>query len=312
MPGQKGKFCGARWGAMPQQSRLYLRIFALSLCWANPAHAAGDVPLLLEIPAAAFVVGSDADEREAAYRLDELAYQMPLTREQGWYNDELPRRTVYGEAYCITATPITNRQYAAFIAATPHRLPEVGPKTWASYRLRHPFASTQRFSWKSRLPPPGRADHPVVLVSLGDARDYAAWLSLKTGAHWRLPTEFEWEKAMRGLAGRYFPWGNAFSANNLNSADEGPFDTLPVGRYPSGASPFGVLDGAGQVYEWTATPQGAGRSIVKGGSWDDRGCGVCRSAARHARPDTLKHILIGFRLVREIVPDHRHSGCQSP
>jgi formylglycine-generating enzyme required for sulfatase activity len=74
---------------------------------------------------------------------------------------------------------------------------------------------------------------------------------------------------------------------------------VPVGRIRAGASPYGLLDGAGQVFEWTATPAGPGRHIVKGGSWDDKGCGVCRPAARHGRPDNIKHILIGFRLVRE-------------
>ena len=81
--------------------------------------------------------------------------------------------------------------------------------------------------------------------------------------------------------------------------DAGPFDTLPVGTFPQGASPFGMLDAAGQVFEWTATETDAGRAIVKGGSWDERGCGVCRPAARPSRPTEIKHILNGFRLVGE-------------
>lgn len=57
---------------------------------------------------------------------------------------------------------------------------------------------------------------------------------------------------------------------------------------------------AGQVFEWTETLAGnRGRAVVKGGSWDDKGCGVCRAAARHSRPEGLKHILIGFRLVTD-------------
>ena len=59
-----------------------------------------------------------------------------------------------------------------------------------------------------------------------------------------------------------------------------------------------MLDAAGQVFEWTAT--GDGRYEVKGGSWDDRGCGVCRPATAHMRPEDLRHILIGFRLVRSL------------
>ena len=113
---------------------------------------------------------------------------------------------------------------------------------------------------------------------------YAAWLSGRTGHRWSLPTEAQWEKAARGVDGRRFPWGNEFDAARLNSHDAGPFDTMPVGRFPTGASPFGVFDMAGQVFEWTSTAGTRGRSIVKGGSWDDKGCGVCRIAARHGRP----------------------------
>jgi formylglycine-generating enzyme required for sulfatase activity len=62
-----------------------------------------------------------------------------------------------------------------------------------------------------------------------------------------------------------------------------------------------MLDPAGQVFEWTADAAAQGRVVVKGaGSWDEKGCGVCRPASRHTRPATLTHILVGFRLVREV------------
>lgn len=268
-----------------------------------PARAldAGEltVPATVSIPAGAFVVGSERAEREAAYRLDELAYGHSRTRELEWYEQEPARHPEATGAYEITTTPITNAQYAAFVAATGHPEPDVDEATWTSYRLIHPFERTRRHAWRDGRPPPGREDHPVVLVSHDDALAYAAWLSEETGAHWRLPTEKEWEKAARGPDGRTFPWGDAFDPARLNSADLGPFDTMPVGSFPAGASPYGLLDAAGQVYEWTDTAAGPGRYIVKGGSWDDKGCGICRPAARHGRPEGLKHILIGFRLVRE-------------
>lgn len=256
-------------------------------------------PKVVDVPAGAFVLGSDRAERKFAYRLDEQAYAGPITRDQRWYEGEAPRGPASTGAFSITVTPITNRQYAVFVAETGHRNPAVSHQLWASYGLNHSYERTRAFAWRDGAAPAGRDDHPVVLVSQADARAYAAWLSRKTGARWRLPAEIEWEKAARGVDGRYFPWGNEFDARRLNSHDTGPFDTIAVGSYPSGASPFGALDAAGQVYEWTSSAAGAGRAIVKGGSWDDKGCGVCRPAARHDRPADLKHILIGFRLVRE-------------
>jgi formylglycine-generating enzyme required for sulfatase activity len=263
--------------------------------------ADGDIPVLriVTIPAGPFIMGSDRAEREAAYRLDEAAYGHKRTREWGWYESEPATKRVEIQGYAITVTPVTNAQYAAFVRDTGHKAPDVEARTWASYKLVHPYERTRRHAWINARPPAGRADHPVVLVSHSDARAYGAWLSEKTGAQWRLPTEVEWEKAARGIDGRWFPWGKEFDAARLNSHDGGPFDTVPVGRYPDGASAFGLLDAAGQVFEWTATGAGKGGSIVKGGSWDDSGCGICRPAARHTRPQHLKHILIGFRLVRE-------------
>ncbi|MHA1108298.1 MAG: formylglycine-generating enzyme family protein [Alphaproteobacteria bacterium] len=267
---------------------------------AGPAVAAGSEPETVMVPEGAYIAGSDRHEREAAYRLDETAYGHSITRRKRWYESEPPRRTRNLAAYAITRNLITNAQYAAFIRATGRPAPDVDAETWAGYRLIHPFARTRRHAWRDGKPPAGRGDHPVVLVSHLDAAAYAAWLSGVTGARWRLPSEAEWEKAARGTGGRRFPWGDSFDPARLNSADKGPFDTVPVGRYPDGASPFGLLDVAGQVFEWTATEAGKGRFMVKGGSWDDKGCGICRSAARHSRPAGLKHILIGFRLVREL------------
>lgn len=275
---------------------------ALALCCPGASSAdlgSTPVPETVAVPAGSFIAGSDGLERETAYRLDEAAYGHSRTREQRWYESEFSRQQAETSAYAITISPITNKQYAAFIAATSHAVPDVDESTWTSYGLIHPYTCTRRHAWTAGRPPEGRENHPVVLVSHADAQAYAAWLSEATGAVWRLPTEFEWEKAARGSDGRYFPWGNRFEPQRLNSHDLGPLDTMPVGSFSDGASPHGLLDAAGQVFEWTATPAGPDRYIVKGGSWDDKGCGVCRPAARHARPAGLKHILIGFRLVRE-------------
>ena len=274
-----------------------------TLALASMASAAGlkpeHVPATIQIPAGDFITGSDKAEREAAYRLDEKAYGHSVTRKNRWYDFEDKRRTISLPGFSISRTLITNAQYKTFVDATGHRVPKVHPRVWAGYKLIHPYERTIRHSWRKGSYPNGRAEHPVVMVSWDDAQAYAKWLSSETGRTWRLPTEKEWEKAARGTDGRYFPWGNTYNPTKLNSHDKGPFDTVAVGKYSDGTSPFGLIDAAGQVFEWTSTPSGKNRFRVKGGSWDDSGCGVCRPAARHGRPRKIKHILVGFRLVRE-------------
>lgn len=263
-----------------------------------PAFAA---PATVAVPAGPFVAGSDATEREAAYRLDEAAYGHSRTREWGWYDDERPHEKVSLGAFEITRSPITQAQYWSFVAATSHRVPTVDRATWEGYGLNHPYERTRPYAWRDGHPPMDRLDHPVVMVSHGDALAYAEWLTARTGDTWRLPTRLEWEKAARGTDGRYFPWGDRWDPQMANTHDAGPFETVPVGRYPA-TSPYGMIDAAGQVFEWTADPAPgrAGRHVVKGGgSWDDKGCGICRAAAWHTRPDGIKHILVGFRVVRE-------------
>jgi len=301
--GETGCGCGLRGGWVASATRFVLRFVLVCgagfSAHASPARAeAPRLPLLLDIPAGQFMVGSAPQERDAAYALDAVAYGCAVTRQQGWYENERAPALAQTGAYAIMATLVTNRDYAAFVAATGHRAPDVDRATWNAYGLIQSYERTRRHAWLNGKPPRGREDHPVVLVSVADVEAYARWLSRISGRNWRLPSELEWEKAARGVDGRWFPWGNSFDPQRLNTADRGPVDTLPVGSYPDGASPFGMLDAAGQVYEWTATQEGAKR-VVKGGSWDDKGCGVCRPAARHARPVRLKHILIGFRLVRE-------------
>lgn len=267
------------------------------------------VPELTFIEEGRGLIGSTLPERNYAYQLDQVAYQSPITREQHWYDYEIQQQSKAFAPFFITKTPITNAQYAAFIQETNHPAPSVDAATWASYNIHPPFSSTQKFQWRGQTPPVGREDHPVVLVSHSDAQAYARWLSQKTGANWRLPREDEWEYAARGPNdNRRYPWGNTYYPDMLNSADRGPQDTMAVGRFPLGASAFGVLDMAGQVYEWTDTPGEKGRYTLKGGAWDDFGCGICRISARHHRVSTMKHTIIGFRLVRDFKDEYWLKG----
>ncbi len=145
----------------------------LSAC-TQAVSAAGNArpatPAVAAVPAGPFVMGSDAAEREAAYQLDEAAYGHSRTREWGWYDNEPARRTIELAGYFITRTPITNAQYAAFVRATGHPVPDVDRATWKGYRLSHPSKRTRRHAWTGAAPPAGREDHPVVLVSQADAR----------------------------------------------------------------------------------------------------------------------------------------------
>jgi toxoflavin biosynthesis protein ToxD len=80
---------------------------------------------------------------------------------------------------------------------------------------------------------------------------YCRWLSEVTGKTYSLPSEAEWEKGARGTDGRIYPWGNQWDATRCNTREGGRGGTAPVGTYPRGASPYGLLDMAGNVWEWT-------------------------------------------------------------
>jgi formylglycine-generating enzyme required for sulfatase activity len=131
--------------------------------------------------------------------------------------------------------------------------------------------------WDDRdLSNPGR---PVVGVNWYEAAAYCAWLSAVTGREFRLPTEVEWEKAVRGTNGRRYPWGEKFDAAKCNTVEGQVYTTTPVGLYPNGVSPCGLFDGAGNVWEWTedwyqmysggepSDDFGEKFRAVRGGSW---------------------------------------------
>jgi formylglycine-generating enzyme required for sulfatase activity len=159
-----------------------------------------------------------------------------------------------------------------------------------------------------------RPDHPVVCVSWQDALAYVRWLGQVTGQPWRLPTEAEWEKAARGTDGRIYPWGNQWDETRANTTDGGAKTTTPIGAYAErgDASPYGVHDQAGNVWEWCSSlyqsyPYTAhdgrenldstGNRVLRGGSWGSGPWGA-RAAYRLAYgPDSLSN-LVGVRLVR--------------
>jgi len=241
-------------------------------------------------------MGSSPQQLQQAYRISLQGYGHDGVRQAHWFDHEAPQRTAQTRAFDIMQTPVTQAEYAVFIQETGYAVPFVSAQQWNSYHLAHPYSHVRPYLWHEQQVPQGKRKHPVVLVNGHDAQAYAQWLSRKTGQHIQLPSAKEWEKAMRGNQAWLYPWGNSYHPDYLNNADQGTSGTMPVGSFPQGASPYGVLDAAGQVFEWTRDVQGS-YATVKGGSWDDHG-GICRPAAYHQRPITLKHILIGFRLMK--------------
>jgi formylglycine-generating enzyme required for sulfatase activity len=144
-------------------------------------------------------------------------------KDKGAQKDEQPQHRLYLPDYYMAKTPVTNAQYLAFVQAAGHRPPK---------------------------PSQGKEEHPVDFVSWRDAMAYCRWLAGITGRAYRLPSEAEWEKAARGTNGRIYPWGDEWDAKRCNSIEGGVGGTTTVGSYPQGASPYGLLDMAGNVREW--------------------------------------------------------------
>jgi formylglycine-generating enzyme required for sulfatase activity len=141
------------------------------------------------------------------------------------------RREVHLDPYYLDRTPVTNTMFGVFIEATGYKPTDAGAKRFLAH-------------WRNGKPPRGEEKHPVVYVSWFDARAYASW------AGSRLLTEAEWEKAARGTDGRRYPWGRAEPKPTHANFGRHRDRTTPVGAFPEGASPFGILDLAGNVWEW--------------------------------------------------------------
>lgn len=204
---------------------------------------------MVAIPAGQYVSGSTPEERAAAYDDWQATAGRDVAREQHWFDSEADRHVATLPAFHIDLLPVTQGEYADYVATGAAKPPTMDAATWKAQGFQQDYASeVERFVWRDGRPPAGREDHPVVLVSWRDADGYCRWRGR------RLPTAAEYEKATRGDNGLAYPWGNAFEAKRLDSAVNGPRDTVPVGSFPDGASPYGVLGLAGNVFEWTSTP----------------------------------------------------------
>ncbi len=189
-----------------------------------------------------------------------------------------PRRRIVLEGFWIYRNPVTVAMYRRFCAAAKQAMPDPPPWGWID-------------------------DHPMVNVHWQDAVEYCKWARVS------LPTEVQWEKAARGVDGRRFPWGNNWDPNRCrcshsNYADAG--STVLVGAFPMGTSPYGVMDMAGNVWEWChesieggslREPGSGPRHVLRGGSWEGNLPAEFRTSFRQRQFPSYMYYTIGFRCV---------------
>jgi formylglycine-generating enzyme required for sulfatase activity len=290
-----------------QARKWFVALASLAACGpraARPADRDAPAPVsraadaaMIAVPAGTYVAGSTAAEREQAYADAERTAGDDRARRGAWFAREEERHDATLPAFTLDRTHVTDAAYREFLVATGRAGPTIDRAAWQRQGYVQDYdREVARFGWHGQDFPAGRADHPVVLVTYEEAAAYCAWRGRVVGAPRFLPSAAQLEKAARGEAGRIYPWGDAWDETRLDSAVAGPRDTEPVGSHPFGAGPYGHLDLAGEAFEWTSTPWpfDGSKQTLKGSAWDDD-AGVGRGAARHGRPRTIRHAIVGFR-----------------
>ena len=245
--------------------------------------------------------------------------------------DESPQHTVYLDAFWFDQTEVTVEMFRSFVEATGYETTaeEVGwGSPWTDGPMEEEWPHVPGTDWQHPHGPESFAqgNHPVVQVTWLDAAAYCEW------AGGSLPTEAQWERAARGDEGWIWPWGNNYNGFVGNFCDaQCPVDrwndasyedgyalTAPVGSFPGGASPYGALDMAGNVWEWVAdwydedyyenspteNPLGPSFGVARtqrGGAWIDNESWV-RTTVRHATPPRNLADDLGFRCAVPIEP----------
>ncbi len=245
-------------------------------------------PPMVRVEAGEFTMGSN--ERE---------YEQPIHR-------------VYLDEFMIGKYPVTNEEFKAFIEAEGYKSEELWtPGGWQWVKKEN---IAEPWYWHDRKW--NGPNFPVVGVSWYEASAYAEWLSQTMGVKYALPTEAQWEKAARGSKGLVYPWGNKFDKNLCNTGESGLGRTSPVGLFPGGASPYGCMDMAGNVWEWCADwfgedyykkspaknpggPSAGSGRVLRGGCWIG-GARACRAAYRGGLHPDNRGLDAGFRLLRSL------------
>jgi len=277
-----------------------------------PVQASGQALEFITIPSGKFLMGSDDSDANVL-------------------DSEGPIRPIDLAAFEISSTPVTNQQFAAFVAQTSfqteaeslgwsfvfHLLVSEGSEVIGKSQGSEWWYAVAGANWRT---PKGLSseytealDHPVVHVSYNDALAFCEW------AGYKLPTEQQWEKAARGgLVSNRYPWGNSLLVEGQwqcnifqgvfpesNSAEDGFTGTSPVKSFP--ANGYGGYDFSGNVWEWTSTnfeAEGLNPAVVlkvtRGGSYlcHDSYCNRYRVGARNRTDVNSSLGNIGFRVVK--------------
>jgi serine/threonine-protein kinase len=237
------------------------------------------------------------------------------------FGDAASTRTIYLDAFWMDKVEVTNAQFQQFVDATGYKTD--AEKLGWGFEYRDGWQRVEGISWRA---PRGagstpQANLPVVVVSWNDANAYCVW------AGKRLPTEAEWEKAARGTDARVFPWGNTWDGTRLNfcdancaytwkdaNANDRFAEAAPVGSFTTSASPYGILDLAGNVWEWIAdwfdadypktmparNPSGPATGtlkVLRGGAWSIDAF-YARTTSRFAQAPEFRERSVGFRCVQ--------------
>ncbi|WP_158542489.1 bifunctional serine/threonine-protein kinase/formylglycine-generating enzyme family protein [Lujinxingia litoralis] len=226
-----------------------------------------------------------------------------------------PRKARWVEGFVIRRHPVTHAQYLDFLNAL------VEKNLDHEAEARRPRGSLQSDTSDGvplyelaphggyclhRHQPDDVARWPVTHISWNDARAFAAWEAARTRQPWRLPTEAEWEKAARGVDGRFYPWGDYLDptwCKMLHSPERTP---APIDAFPDDTSPYGLRGAAGNVRDWCADILAEGEPgegdpgarAYRGGSWFSS-AENCRLASREVRPPDATSVGTGFRLARD-------------
>jgi len=228
------------------------------------------------IPAGDFYQGSSEE-------MVDWAVKEFFAESREWYQDETPVRKVYLDDFFIDKYEMTVSRYRNYLKQTGRPAPK--------------YFDDAKFN---------QDDQPVVGVAWQEAKNYCAW------AGKRLPSEAEWEKAARGADAKIYPWGHQPDDKkaNVRGMNDRYRYTAPIGKYPQGQSPYGVMDMAGNVWEWTDSwyqpyPHNDTKSglfgekfkVAKGGSWFSN-MDLARTALRGKMLPDQRQNYIGFRCAK--------------